>query len=55
MHTIGTVLKKDIRNFYFKCLTYEIRASKPKKKLCSQAYRIGLSQGKISSWYIVFC
>ena len=38
-------IKKDIRNFYFKCLTCEIRTSKP-KKLCSQAYRIGLSQRK---------
>ena len=36
-------IEKDIINFYFKCLTCEIRTSKHRKKLCSQTYRIGLS------------
>ena len=39
-------IEKDIRNFYFKCLTCGIRTSKPRKKLWSQAYGIGLSQKK---------
>ena len=47
-------IEKDIRNFYFKCLTCGIRTSKPRKKLCSQAYRIGLFQRKIPSRYNVF-
>ena len=33
-------IEKDIREFYFKCPTCEIRTYKPKKKLCSQSYRI---------------
>ena len=47
-------IKKDIREFYFKCPTCEIRTSKPRKKLWNKAYRIRLSQAKIPSWYSVF-
>ena len=39
--------------FYFKYLNCEIRSSKP-KKLCSKAYKIGLSLTKILCWYSVF-
>ena len=46
-------IEKDIRNFYFKCLTCGIRTPKP-RKICSQTYRIGLSQRKIPSRYNVF-
>ena len=46
--------EKDIRNFYFKSLTCGIRTSKPRKKICSQTHRIGLSQRKIPSRYNLF-
>ena len=47
-------IEEDIREFYFKCSTCEIRTSKQRIKQCSQAYRIGLSQAKIPCLYSVF-
>ena len=47
-------IEEDIREFYFKCSTCEIRTSKQRIKLCSQAYRIWLSHVRISCWYSTF-